>query len=106
MAEWCTKQSFCPFDGVIKPNPFASLNHFTVPVVRAISYSSGGCRRSPVMPYLPTVLGSRSEPPRCATTHRDLAVSQVPGDVTGPRATNTRNLDGAQCRIGPSLCQS
>jgi hypothetical protein len=25
-----------PFSGVMKPKPFASLNHFTVPMVRAI----------------------------------------------------------------------
>src|SRR5882762_2082809 len=36
MAVWCTKQSLPPFSGVMKPNPFASLNHFTVPVIRAI----------------------------------------------------------------------
>src|SRR6185503_9474937 len=34
MAECWTKQSFCPSAGVTKPKPFASLNHFTVPVVR------------------------------------------------------------------------
>src|SRR5678816_3821146 len=34
MAEWCTKQSFSPFAGVMKPKPLVSLNHFTVPVVR------------------------------------------------------------------------
>jgi hypothetical protein len=34
MAEWCTKQSFCPSLGVMKPKPLLSLNHFTVPVVR------------------------------------------------------------------------
>src|ERR1043166_2932310 len=34
MAEKCTKQSFSPFSGVMKPKPLASLNHFTVPVVR------------------------------------------------------------------------
>src|SRR5215467_3144872 len=38
MAEWWTKQSFCPPSGVIKPKPLASLNHLTVPVVR-MSYS-------------------------------------------------------------------
>src|SRR6478735_6696989 len=36
IAEWCTKQSFAPPSGVMKPKPFASLNHFTVPVVRAM----------------------------------------------------------------------
>src|SRR5258707_15322360 len=34
IAEWCTKQSFRPPSGVMKPKPLASLNHFTVPVVR------------------------------------------------------------------------
>src|SRR6058998_453177 len=36
IAVWCTKQSFSPFSGVMKPKPFASLNHFTIPVMRAI----------------------------------------------------------------------
>jgi hypothetical protein len=39
MAVWWTKQSLSPFSGVMKPKPFASLNHFTVPRVRAIFYS-------------------------------------------------------------------
>jgi hypothetical protein len=30
----CTKQSFWPLSGVMNPNPYASLNHFTLPVVR------------------------------------------------------------------------
>src|SRR5690606_18019474 len=34
MAEWWTKQSFCPSSGVMKPKPLVSLNHLTVPVVR------------------------------------------------------------------------
>src|SRR5687767_227253 len=37
MAVWWTKQSFSPFSGVMNPKPFASLNHFTVPVVRMLS---------------------------------------------------------------------
>ncbi len=38
IALWWTKQSFEPSSGVMKPNPLASLNHFTVPVV-LIPYS-------------------------------------------------------------------
>jgi hypothetical protein len=38
MAEWWTKQSLEPSAGEMKPNPLASLNHFTVPLVR-IPYS-------------------------------------------------------------------
>jgi hypothetical protein len=34
-----------PFSGVMKPKPFASLNHFTVPRVRAIFYSMLICLR-------------------------------------------------------------
>jgi hypothetical protein len=34
MALWWTKQSLDPSSGVMKPYPLASLNHFTVPVVR------------------------------------------------------------------------
>src|SRR5436305_3444896 len=32
IAEKCAKRSLPPSSGVMKPNPFASLNHFTVPV--------------------------------------------------------------------------
>jgi hypothetical protein len=34
IAEWCTKQSFVPSSGVMKPKPLVSLNHLTVPVIR------------------------------------------------------------------------
>src|ERR687887_2075425 len=32
MPVWCTKRSFEPSSGVMKPKPFSSLNHLTVPV--------------------------------------------------------------------------
>src|SRR5688500_6146630 len=32
MLLWCTKRSFSPPSGAMKPKPFESLNHFTVPV--------------------------------------------------------------------------
>src|SRR3954466_2955999 len=32
MLVWCTKRSFDSSSGVMKPKPFSSLNHFTVPV--------------------------------------------------------------------------
>src|SRR5688572_1121093 len=32
MLVWCTKRSLEPSSGVMKPKPFSSLNHFTVPV--------------------------------------------------------------------------
>src|SRR5215208_7139674 len=31
MPVWCTKMSPSPSSGVMKPYPFSSLNHFTVP---------------------------------------------------------------------------
>src|SRR6266550_6984614 len=43
MAVWCTKQSLPPLSGVMKPKPLASLNHFTVPVMRAIERHSLAC---------------------------------------------------------------
>jgi hypothetical protein len=43
MALWWTKQSFAPSSGVMNPNPFESLNHFTVPVVRIVPYSLACC---------------------------------------------------------------
>src|SRR5688500_2269973 len=42
MAERWTKQSFCASpSGVMKPNPLASLNHFTVPLVRITTILTG-----------------------------------------------------------------
>src|SRR3954469_14504153 len=32
MPVWCTKRSLPGSSGVMKPKPFSSLNHFTVPV--------------------------------------------------------------------------
>ena len=32
MPVWWTNRSFPPSSGVMKPKPFSSLNHFTVPV--------------------------------------------------------------------------
>src|SRR5947207_7049649 len=32
IALWWTNRSFEPSSGVMKPNPFSSLNHFTVPL--------------------------------------------------------------------------
>src|SRR5687768_1991750 len=44
MAEWWTKRSLPWSSGVMKPKPFSSLNHFTVPV--AMWCSSGGSVRA------------------------------------------------------------
>src|SRR5688572_33403568 len=41
MAEWWTKRSLPWSSGVMKPKPFSSLNHFTVPV--AIVMLLHGC---------------------------------------------------------------
>src|SRR3954468_8701155 len=54
MAERCTEQSFSPCGGVMKPKPFVSLNHFTVPVVRIAELLNDVCNRSTVLPYVPT----------------------------------------------------
>src|SRR5918998_2997898 len=35
-ALWWTKRSFEPSSGVMKPKPFSSLNHFTLPVAIAV----------------------------------------------------------------------
>src|SRR5215475_7218507 len=96
MAEWCTKQSFCPPSGVMKPKPLASLNHFTVPVVRAMIVllmmllcrrSTGTCRA-----HRPTVTRDR---PHDGTVHRttdlgrhDAALKKEPCEA--PRSTLER----------------
>uniref|UniRef100_A0A8R7UQU4 Uncharacterized protein n=1 Tax=Triticum urartu TaxID=4572 RepID=A0A8R7UQU4_TRIUA len=35
MEDWCTKRSSLPSSGEMKPNPLVSLNHLTVPFIRA-----------------------------------------------------------------------
>src|SRR4051795_865393 len=40
MPEWWTKRSLPPSSGVMKPKPFSSLNHFTVPVAMLIVSST------------------------------------------------------------------
>jgi hypothetical protein len=42
IAEKCANKSSLPSSGVIKPNPFESLNHFTVPVAIVTSYKKTG----------------------------------------------------------------
>src|SRR4029453_10990625 len=49
IAEKCAKRSSPPPSGVMKPKPFASLNHFTVPVAisefpQDINYRRAGAR--------------------------------------------------------------
>src|SRR5687767_7707200 len=44
MAEKCTKRSLLPSSGVMKPKPFASLNHFTVPVLMSVSILDCGLK--------------------------------------------------------------
>src|SRR6056297_1280253 len=68
IAEWWTKQSLLPSAGVMKPNPFWSLNHFTVPLVRIVR-SIGCCSRSHDETYFPTYMCWCAESPaRAATT--------------------------------------
>src|SRR5712691_349845 len=51
MAVWWTKTSFPPPSGVMNPKPFASLNHFTVPVaIRANFFRvQAASRREPAV---------------------------------------------------------
>src|SRR5919205_228527 len=49
IAEKCANRSSLPSSGVIKPYPFASLNHFTVPV--AIPHPSA-TKNGPLRPRL------------------------------------------------------
>jgi DNA polymerase (family X) len=80
MAEWWTKQSFEPFSGVMKPKPFVSLNHFTVPVVR-IPYSLVlWMTSSAVFPYRSILLFSTGYLPaaRADAKKAELALRPVP----------------------------
>src|SRR6185312_5137735 len=67
MAEWCTKQSFCPSAGVTKPKPFASLNHLTTPVVRMMCSSKLIC----------AVVGARVLRPTAVRTDDNVLVTTL-----------------------------
>ena len=47
IAEKCANKSSPPASGVMKPNPFASLNHLTVPVAICMSSNKKGLAREP-----------------------------------------------------------
>src|SRR5690606_34397892 len=107
MALWCTKQSLAPPSGVMKPKPLASLNHFTVPVVR-IALLLDLLAAGPVMPTLAASL-SRDKPSREGRSHNvgdpPLAAcdhrKQMRPSIAGPQ-TFTRNLS-AHWRINRAL---
>src|ERR1700745_44670 len=50
IAEKCANKSSPPPSGVIKPKPFASLNHFTVPVAIVGNSLSTGIKRDVARP--------------------------------------------------------
>src|SRR5690606_29098405 len=87
MALWCTKQSFEPSSGVMKPKPLLSLNHFTVPIVRIYRTPEEkvDCRGGPVSPYSPTVMfcGHVNRPP-----HRAFSKPKRTGDSSHPRSSS------------------
>src|SRR5688572_10335761 len=70
IAEWWTKTSLEPSYGVMKPKPFASLNHFTLPLAMCtLLYFVNGYRSSAKHPAArrdwvagTSILGVRSHP--------------------------------------------
>src|SRR5581483_8291479 len=75
MPVWWTNRSFDPSSGVMKPYPFSSLNHFTVPVAMnspppattGNADHAGSCTRASdvqcAFPYSRTPLCARDERP-------------------------------------------
>src|SRR5256885_6376659 len=43
MLVWWTKRSLLPSSGVMKPKPFSSLNHLTVPVAMYFLHGDSSC---------------------------------------------------------------
>src|SRR4029079_5148005 len=75
----------------MNPKPWASWNHFTLPVVRITVLSFCCCVRSPVMPCLLTVF-TRANPGR-RQRRRDPVASQVPCNA-GFSPANLRSATG------------
>src|SRR5690349_10714404 len=86
MDVWCTKRSLPPSSGLMKPYPFESLNHFTVPVAM----------KTPPSPSRERVVGGVSRP-----------VTRSVEPLTLPHARSTGSeleaeLDrGEDCGDGP-----
>jgi hypothetical protein len=81
----------------MKPKPFASLNHFTVPVVRAIvvllsvvvksEYRNNAVRADPQLLVIALTMGtfSKTDP-----IFGDVAKKKGPCDCEGPKSTPER----------------
>ncbi len=52
MPEKWTNRSFPPSSGVMKPKPFSSLNHLTVPVGILVRYLRGSCELRTRRPFM------------------------------------------------------
>src|SRR6478736_4011490 len=95
IAVWCTKQSFSPDAGVMKPKPFASLNHFTVPWMRAIVLTFheksfvGGAVSLTDRPLVPDKGKSRA---------RGQRGKKSPGRVRAVKSLPVQDLDRHQVR--------
>src|SRR6056297_3602048 len=87
IAEWWTKQSLLPSAGVMKPNPFWSLNHFTVPLVR-IKRLLGLSMAGVTMIRTSRLPNCAELPARCVA---DLATKK--GAFALPKKTNALNQD-------------
>src|SRR6266404_7576157 len=72
----------------MKPKPLASLNHFTLPVVRMFGTSSFNCVGVPCLRYLSDYCLFAAEMAAFfgLETKKDLSTSQVPLQFAGSRA--------------------
>jgi hypothetical protein len=76
----------------MKPKPLASLNHFTLPVVRMFGTSSFNCVGVPFLRYLSDYCLFAAEMAAFPSpgTKKDLAVSPGPREFTGYVAQTLR----------------
>jgi len=76
----------------MKPKPLASLNHFTLPVVRMFGTSSFNCVGVPFLRYLSDYCLFAAEMAAFfrLKTKKDLVVSQVPLQFAGSESQSLR----------------
>src|SRR3954465_14834758 len=89
MPVWCTNRSLPWSSGVMNPNPFSSLNHFTVPV--AMGSSLGGR-------VLRNAGGAKATTTDAGTTSPDRLPGTMP--ISLPWSASRRRFDRLSAEAG------
>src|SRR3954466_5389277 len=97
MLLWWTKRSFEPSSGVMKPKPFSSLNHLTVPV--AMFFLHGVCRAASAVEAQGNLVRAPAllSPDECGPPGRTARTVPQGGEELQSR--DLHRADGAQAQL-------